>query len=574
MISNINLKNLTYFVIIFSGLIRVLGINYGYPFALVSDEESMIGGALRMLEYKTLIPASEPEAFKILNYPPLIPYLYLLLITPFALSMYVLSGFPPMSEFSVQVFNNIGVIWILSRSVSVLCSIATVIVVYKIAKNIFKSPFAVLMTTILLGFEFFNVFLSHFARHWSVTVFFVWSGCLFAQYIYINRNLRNYVLTGLFSGLGFASSYIGSFGIAAGVVAHILLGKKRQNHKHCIYMLAVFSITVIIFSFLYPGAIQRLLFSGILPVHEVKNTYGYLESLKFYLTVMYQSNPALLFFTIFGLTLMLFNRKLIWFIWSVALIFGYILFIYLMMPLEDRYILIVTPVFAIIGGMSIELIMNSKSMSVSGIRKALVSISFLIIIYPICVTAHTSYLLTKKDTRIIAKEWIESNVKENSKIIVDLGHVKLESTKNALIEQKALSNGYLNAKERVFLNAYNDGINDYIKKPKYHAINIDVNFTPNEFVIVKDDGSIKLIEYIKDNNYEYIVISYRSKEYLYDWHKAIKNIASEPIITIKPSASGALPPYLHSTVIVDKPVYNLFKIDRFGPIVEVYKMFN
>ena len=70
-----------------------MGINYGAPFPLVSDEESMIGGALRMLELRTLIPALEPEAFKILMYPPLIPYLYLMLITPFVFLLYIFSGF-------------------------------------------------------------------------------------------------------------------------------------------------------------------------------------------------------------------------------------------------------------------------------------------------------------------------------------------------------------------------------------------------------------------------------------------------------------------------------------------------
>ena len=50
-------------LILFTGFIlRFVGITYGMPFPLVSDEEVLIGGALRMLELKTLLPLSHGHA--------------------------------------------------------------------------------------------------------------------------------------------------------------------------------------------------------------------------------------------------------------------------------------------------------------------------------------------------------------------------------------------------------------------------------------------------------------------------------------------------------------------------------
>src|SRR3990167_9646356 len=62
-------------------LLRALGIGYGLPLTVVSDETPFTFAALKMLQLKTLIPALHPEVFQsILPYPP---YLSYLLLVPF-----------------------------------------------------------------------------------------------------------------------------------------------------------------------------------------------------------------------------------------------------------------------------------------------------------------------------------------------------------------------------------------------------------------------------------------------------------------------------------------------------------
>ncbi len=553
---------------------RVVGISYGTPFPLVSDEESMIGGALKMLELRTLIPALEAEAFKILMYPPLIPYLYLMLITPFVFLLYIFSGFPSLAEFSPYIFNNIGVIWILSRAVSCIFGVATILVIYKISKKIFKNDLSVLMATILIGFEFFSVFLSHFARHWVVTVFFIWLTCMYAQKIYLDRKRYNYVLTGLFSGLGFATSYIGSLGLGAGIIAHFWFNKKNRDKNNLFIMLITFFLITIITALLYPGAIYRLFNSGVLPVNESKNIFGYIGALKYYFIILYHSNPVLFGLTLISMVTMLFLREYLWLLWGSFIIFGYILFLYLMMPLEDRYILPICPVLALLCGKLVENIMAIKYALSDKIKKAIIFILFSLSIYPACVSAKVAYLLSQNDTRILAKEWIENNIKEDTKIIVDLSHVKLNATLNALLEQDVILNGSLDIRDRNLLNSYRNkyDIRRYLSNPRYHTLNIDNNRIPVEFTEFNNEGNINLIDYILENQFEYIAISYRSDSYKQIWHDKVIEIAGEPLITFHPSKSGNIPPYLHSTTIINKGVHNLFSVKRFGPIVEIYKI--
>ena len=62
--------------------LKFIGLSYGLPFFLVSDEEVVVGSALRMLELKSFIPAFYPEEMKILTYPPMLPIIIIITISP------------------------------------------------------------------------------------------------------------------------------------------------------------------------------------------------------------------------------------------------------------------------------------------------------------------------------------------------------------------------------------------------------------------------------------------------------------------------------------------------------------
>ena len=66
------------FILALAFLARIVGISYGLPLWLVDDEPPFTLAALKMLQLKTLIPASQLADFKtVLYYPPYLSYLYL-----------------------------------------------------------------------------------------------------------------------------------------------------------------------------------------------------------------------------------------------------------------------------------------------------------------------------------------------------------------------------------------------------------------------------------------------------------------------------------------------------------------
>src|SRR6267154_1616766 len=72
-----NVRHFIFAVVMLAFLLRIAGILYGLPLMLVNDEGSLVLGALKMIEVKTVIPALHPDLFdSILYYPPYLCYLY------------------------------------------------------------------------------------------------------------------------------------------------------------------------------------------------------------------------------------------------------------------------------------------------------------------------------------------------------------------------------------------------------------------------------------------------------------------------------------------------------------------
>jgi hypothetical protein len=143
------------------------------PFPLVSDEEVLIGGSLRMLELKTLLPVIQGYGLDML-YSTLLPYLYLLVMTPVIGYIYISNGLPTPDQLGLLVLNNQELIWILTRLTSVIMDTATLYIVYQVSSLVTNSKIAGIVACALLCVDFMHVMLSYVTRHWSATVFLIW----------------------------------------------------------------------------------------------------------------------------------------------------------------------------------------------------------------------------------------------------------------------------------------------------------------------------------------------------------------------------------------------------------------
>ena len=493
------------FVILLTFLFRINGTFYGSPFFLVGDEYSLVGGTLKLLELKTMFPVLHPpEKFQILIYPMLIPYLYLLLYAPYILYELVNNSFSINQFFISNLIENLHYFLLISRFSSALISTLTVVVVYLIAKLIFKSFYVAIFCSLLISFDWITVITSHFARHWNLTTLIVWSGIILAMYVKKNENKKYYIWTGVLSGLGYGTSYIfGSLAILPLIFAHIFKYKSAINKfKKLIISILIFSIFVIFFTLVNPYPLERLLFTNVTTINSEKSFSIYFQSFLFYFKILFVSNPSLVVLSILGLLSSLFikNSKHICLLILVS-IFSYIFLLSNIVENEDRYIILIIPTLAILACYNLVLLnqlkLNNK------IKLFLYFLVYISILPNIVFSYITNKVLNQNDTRIQAIEWYENQkqfVLNETKVINLMRNVQFNANLNSIYEKYKLNNQSLNAIERYKLKSKNfKSLNDYF------CLNID---EPERIEITKNDQ--KFLNYINENNYKLIFISYFS----------------------------------------------------------------
>jgi len=158
-------------------LLRIVGVGYGLPLAVVNDEAPYTFAALLMIQLHTILPALHPEFQTVLYYPP---YLSYILLVPFSVILglqYLLwHGAPAL--FQAHVLLDLSPFFVAARLVTVLLGTASVYLVYRIAEKLFRSRVAASAAAFLLATSVLHEALSMVGRQW-LPVSFVFLVVLF-----------------------------------------------------------------------------------------------------------------------------------------------------------------------------------------------------------------------------------------------------------------------------------------------------------------------------------------------------------------------------------------------------------
>lgn len=547
-------------------ILRVVGVWHGLPFPLRSDEESLIGGALRMLELRSVIPALHPHEMAILNYPPLLPYIYLLLFVPYLGVLYVASGVPAMTEFSLTAFDHMGALFLLARLTSVTFSLMTVIVVWRLGCEMLKSRTVGLAAAALMAVDFVSVFTGHFARHWSLTTLIVWATVLIAWRIYQRQRLKDYILLGLLAGLGFGVSYsFGSIGIVAGAIAHISArGIRRVVDRDMVLAGVVFLLTAAVFFALNPQAVLRLVVGGVAGLDEPKSFAGWIDAVRYYSVAFWYANPALVIVSAVGLLAALRRRRFAVAAGGIGAWLFVVTLLYVTVSLEGRYIVLIVPILALLGGVGIADALDRRW---SGrFVQATVGVAVVgCVAFPFVVAANASWMLARPDTRQLALEWIHDHIPTGSRIVANLNGVSLRSTRTALVEQQKVDPDSLTAFERARLRVPEPPSPGANHPSAYHVLNLS-RFTGEAFDAAH--AAARLDAY-REQGYDYFVGQYLDQTDLTPLYEVVRKKGR--LVARFVATGGSLqPPYLRSTVLLAYPIYHLLGMERFGPTVEIY----
>ena len=155
---------------------------------------------------------------------------------------------PPMSAFAVEIFYQIfgakdWAYYLLSQ----ICVIVSFFVVFKFAEDIFKNKIFCLLSVLLLeGIYFFNFTTPEFNVNvclmpfWSLTVLYLWKGIK-------DNKIMDWLLVGLFAGLGFLSKYLFIYlGLAMDIFIIYMIYKKKFNFNFkCFFSIIPFFIVLL-----------------------------------------------------------------------------------------------------------------------------------------------------------------------------------------------------------------------------------------------------------------------------------------------------------------------------------------
>lgn len=556
-------------ILVGAAVSRIIGIDHGLPFPLRSNEENLIAGVLKMMELRTLIPALHYEEMKILIYPPFLAYTALLTAGPFIGGLFIASGMPSMIEFSPAVFDNLGTVFLLSRLTVAAFSVGTVFVVYRIGREIFKSQRAGLIAAALMAVDFLSAFSGHFARHWSITTFTIWLCALLAFAMIQQPRRFQYVALACVAGFGFGISYIGGAGILFGIAAHLKrCGIRRALDHHQTIMCAVFIAFVAIVILLHPFAAYRLTFGVMGITHDPKSILGFFVDVREYFRAFWHANPVLVLLYAGGIVISLFRKDTRVFLAGTAALIGGILFLHLTLRFEGRYGIILMPIMALMGGYGLHSVLIwSQAMAARRIIAILtIAIAFAL---PTATVLQANFMLSRDDTRVQALEWVHKNIPTDSRIAWDIHHVKLAASGEALEQQNKLDPNSMRAVDRFLLRRFlqSGELPTDVEKPRYDVLYMD-QMTGD---VADWVNSTSFTDYLDEHSFDFYISQARSPLYVTPLLAHFRK--NGVLIKRFHGSTGQFePPYLHSTVFLDYPTYHFFQMDRFGPVVEVYKL--
>jgi len=192
-----------YLILLVALLIRLPGIINGLPAVYNSTEYFLAKTALGMGASRTIDPG-------IYIYPTFYTYLLLFLFGCLYLSGSLFGFFETSYDFAVQFLIDPSAFYILTRTVNVGLSLATIFLLYKILKNQFNENI-VRIAAAFMAVSFYMIRFSDFATADTLLIFFSTLAILYIYHFSDSANVKVCLYAGIFSGLAIGAKYNAGF---------------------------------------------------------------------------------------------------------------------------------------------------------------------------------------------------------------------------------------------------------------------------------------------------------------------------------------------------------------------------
>ncbi len=537
-------------IIVAAFLIRILGVNFGLPLWLISDEPPFTAAALKMLELKTLLPVLHEETFKqIIYFPPYLSYIYLL---PFSLIIgikYIFwtGGFEQFKNFLIL---DPSIFFLFARILNVILGTITVWLVYLITKNIFQDKETSIFSSFFLAFSLLHIDLSFVGRDWVPATF------LFALVLYFltkpKMSFKMRFLTGaIIAGFAFGISLISGFIMLFMLLWYLFYEKhtimdifrEKILYVSLFIFLGLSIVSVLVFPF-------GFVFAHYTSISNPKSVISFFEMIYYFFIPILKSEPAFIITAILGLIAIYKDlRKFFWVI--VSFISLYEIIFYFTYHYHPRFTIYLFPLISILAGYGLKKI-HEKFES----KWKYLPISLLILL-PILSSLFIITIVRKNDSRIELREWVEKTIPENSKILLGVRLTRLSATKGAIKEQENIDPKSL----RQVDYAEQSFENNPQGLKRFHVLNL--------YTVDNNSFFLKIEKYAKDQNYEYLIFDPFMEDMPHDRMVAFNELRKKSTLI---KTFGQNQKYFSVESGEFGPITKLPSLEKFGPFIEVYRL--
>ncbi|MCX5705627.1 MAG: glycosyltransferase family 39 protein [Candidatus Omnitrophica bacterium] len=455
--------------------LRLLGIWYGLPYLSHPDEARIILDTFSMGHRLSLVP-------EVPDYPLLYRYLLLFVYGAYYLFGRLIHYFSGNIDFALKFLLDPTPVYLISRLTSVVFGTIIAMPAYYFGARIFKSRKSGVVAVLFVLWEF--QLLQH--SQWALYSIFYCFVCLMAFYymswlVYDSR-LRNFLLAGTWVGLSVSVQNQGVFLIPSLFLSYllVLLNKNSPSKKKIIiYSLAslgLLSICALVGNFYWLFIFQkswvrmvwmmdvtRVGFSSAAPY-----AYNLINMAGWFFYELIRQDLLLGIIMVCGLFYALLRHR------KEDLIFVLFIIIHLYFTSQWGFrqlhdVISLIPLMCVFGArFLIEITERFSNKKVPYIIAAIAVIPLFLQALAIDIKK------MHKDTRIIAKEWIESNIPSGSRIGMDwpVLSVPLESNVPFLL-RTPMSEKYYNERLRPFIGSqYEENIKSL---PHYSIDELKIN---------------------------------------------------------------------------------------------------
>ncbi len=433
-------------IIVFAFVMRVMGVDFGLPYLYHPDEATRVNGAVRF-------GSGDLNPHYFLK-PSLLTYSLFILYGIYFVFGYVFGAFESVAQFARHFITDPTNFYLIGRMVSVLSATYIVYLTYCLGRK--TSDFKVaIIAMFLVAINYTNITNAHYVATDVPMTMFILLSFYFSYGILHKPNSKSYIFAGVFAGLAAGTKYPGGAVLFSAIAAYYMANselrlKELIFNKRLLYILLGFTVAFFIFNpyvildyktfFKHFKETLGLGYSDKRSIHRVASLGNFLGVLNLSLGQYALGGFSFISFIYYAIKNIKKRNN-----------FDIILFIFVLIYsyafarskiVSTRYMICVIPIFYLFAARLIVRIYDS--IKLSELKKgALMAIFIVAATYPMYVRSiYFNKALVETDSRTLAKEWVESNIPQGTKILLDPSGPLLDDT------LKNLTQKYERAKER------------------------------------------------------------------------------------------------------------------------------